>query len=438
MRLHARAIAGALTLTLLAPAASLAQSDRSPFADLFGRAPSREGREFTAIQFRTMAGAQVGETLRADFAEQAPLPDGLAGGADANLSLDYIRTRVQAQAHGRYSYQEYREEPAFGAPAIDTGLRLNVDATSRLAFQAGGGYVRSPFFRLMWQAPERDPSGSFGAERGAIVMMRNDTFEANAGVTAKYTRRSSLSAQVFQRETRFDQFPQHTYSARGFRGQWKRQMSRNLALRAVYGREELRPEGDNLDRRIINELIDVGVDYARSMSLARRTSLSFATQTSMLRQNDGTRKFRVNGNINLERYFGRTWRYNIGADRNTEFLPGFRAPVFTERARTSLSGFLSQRIILTANADAGQGQVAFFDERKFQSYSGDVRLVFAATRHLGVFAQYGYYQYRMPADPSSISTGLPLIPRLSRQAVAIGIQAWIPIVDKEKVPSDTR
>ena len=428
-----RAICGALALAVIVPAAAGAQQQRNPFAELFGRAPDRSGREFTAVQFRTTTGVQLAQTLESNFPEASEIPEGPVAGGDASLDFAYVRSRMQGSIFSRYSYQEYLREPSVGVPAYDGGFRVNVDATTRLSFQAGARYAHSPYYRLQWMAPGAGipmPPPDYAA----IFMTENDTAEATAGVTSRYTRKSSLNFQVFANESRFDNQPQHDFSARGFRGRWRRQMTRDLAIHAGYGREELFPRINGVRTPWVKELIDIGVDYAKSLEVARRTNLSFSTQTTVLQENSGPRRLRLNGSILLERYFKRTWVAQLNARRDTEFLPGFQAPVFTERASFSVNGFLATRLILNLSADGGQGEVAFYDARKFISYNGGARLTFAMTRHVGVFTQYVYYQFQNPPDPTFLSVA----PRMARQGFSIGLTAWVPLLDREKVISDTR
>ena len=429
---RARAVCGALALALLTPVAAAAQPP-NPFADLFGRAPARSGQEFTAVQFRTTAGAQVGQTIRADFDQADAVPEGAAGGADASLLGQYLRDRVQAIGNGRYSYQEFRTPPAFGAPAFDVGGRVNYEVTTRLSVQGGGQYVRSPFFQAMWLAPEFEgPPAS--PVNSAILLMANDTFELNAGAISQYSQRSSLSLSGFARETRFTALANQRDQIRGGRAMWKRQMSRAFALHAGYGRDQLQQSRGGVDERYVNELIDLGVDFAKSLTMARRTTLGFVTETSVVREGGGPRHYRLNGTVAFEHHFLRTWVTQLAAKRATEFLPGFRGPVFTERGRAALAGYFSKRVLMNVNAEGGQGAVGVNDQRQFMSYTGNAKITYGITRHIGVFTQYVYYNYQMPPDPFALVT----VPHLSRQAVSVGVQTWVSLIDKKKVPRDPR
>lgn len=428
-----RALSGAIVLALCVPAVAAAQPPRNPFAELFGRTPNREGKEFTSVYLRSQIGAQWGETLREDVSLPDAVPPGFAAGGDVALVGDLIRDRYQVRAQGRYSYQEFRQTPAFGAPAMDASLGANVKITTRLNAEAGAHFARSPFYQLAWFAPSA--SGVLQPlDRAAILLMENDTVDASAGIVSNYTRRSSISLLGFARETKFDQMPDNDFTSVGGRARWNRQMSKNLSIHAGYGMEELRigtPDGAS---KIRNELLDIGVDFARGFEIMRRTTFSFGTDTSMTRENNGPRHVRVNGHVLLERGFARTWLAQISARRSTEFQPGFRSAIFADRGEVSLAGYVSKRLILNLHAGGGQGQVGTSDPRKFISYQGDARLTFAVTRHLGVFTQYVYYHYQSPPDPRAML----ILPKVARQAVSVGVQTWFSLIDKERVPSDSR
>jgi hypothetical protein len=429
-----RAWCGAVVFATLVPVVAAAQTPRNPFADLFGRGRDGSG-EFTSVQVRTTAGAQIGQTLDSDFDRADEIPEGLAAGADVSLAAEYMRSRFQATGQGRYSYQEYRQEPAFGAPAFDTGGRMSYQATSRVSLQAGGHFARSPFFRLMWLRPEMFGTSSPNGDNAAILMLGNDSAVANAGMSVKLTKRSTVSAEGFTRQTTFDDASVDRFNSRGARGLFRHQISRSLALRAGYGREETRQAfASGGDERFVNEILDAGVDFSKSLSMGRRTTFAFATETSMVRENGGPRHFRLNGNVGLERRFLRTWVSRLSARRATEFMPGFRGPVFTESAHGSLDGYLTKRLLFNANGEGGRGEVGVGDAREFISYTGATSLTFAVTRHFGVFGQYSYAHYQMPPDPLALVT----VPRFARQAVSVGVKTWVSIIDKEKVARDSR
>jgi hypothetical protein len=273
-------------------------------------------------------------------------------------------------------------------------------------------------------------------------MQSNDTAEGNAGFIAEIGRRTTLDASGFTRRTRFAGAPLADFTSAGGRAVLKRQLTRSLALRAGYQREELRGAAGAPDDRYLNEIIDVGVDFARAFSMGRRTSLAFATETSMVRPEYGGREFRLNGTAAFESRFLRTWITQLSARRGTEFVPGFKGPVYTDRGGASLAGYFTKRLLFQAHGEGGRGAVGVSgrvgvprgDARRFNSYSADASLTLAVTRHFGVFTQYYFYNYQMPPDPLALVT----VQHLSRQTVSIGVKTWVSIIDKEKVPRDPR
>ena len=445
-----------------APAA--AQTARNPFADLFGRAPGQGSTERTSVHVRTTAGVQMGQTLRADFEQQDVVPEGLAAGGDATLAAELVRERVQFVGQTRYSYQEFRKAPAFGAPAFDAGGRVNFDVTTRFSLQGGAQYMRSPFFRMLWLPPQIYGSSFPAAADGtAILLTRNDTTEANGGFIWELGPRTSFSASGSARQTRFEGMPDHDFNTVNARGMLRRQISRSLGLHAGYSREELRtvpvattpamaaPETVAIEtvapnrpsEVFVNEIIDVGVDFAKSFSMGRRTTFAFGTETSFVRHEHTGRQFRLNGSATFERRFLRTWVTQLAALRATEFVPGFKAPLFTERGKAEIAGYLTKRLLLNAGGEGGRGEVGLGiggrevapgEVRKVTTYSGNASLTFGLTRHVGVFTQYVYYYYQMPRDPRALVT----VQHLSRQAVSIGVKTWISLIDKVQVPRDPR
>ena len=436
-----RAWCAVLALTLV-PVVAGAQTARNPFADLFGRAPSETGAEVTSLQWRTTSGEQIGQTLRADFEQMDAVPEGLAGSADTSLMARHQSERLQVFGQGRYSYQEFRQEQAFGAPGFDANGNINFKATTRLALYGSGHFARSPFFRLVWLAPEMfGPSPATGPG-SAILMQRNDTSEGTAGFTAQVGRRTTVDVRGFARQTRFDNAPLSDLSSVGGHGVLKRQLTRTLSLRVGYLREELRGVSGAPSDRYINEMIDAGVDFARSFSMGRRSMLTFATETSMVRPNGGEREYRLNGNAAFESRFRRTWIAQLSARRGTEFIPGFIGPVYTDRGGADLAGYLTKRLLFQAHGEGGRGalfvdrslRVADQDVRRFTSYAANASLTLAMNRNIAVFTQYHYYNYQMPPDPLALVT----VQHLSRQAVSIGVKTWVSIIDKEKVQRDPR
>ena len=421
---------------LAAPTAAAAQSLAGPFGGLFGRTPERTHKEYTALDFRTAVGGQYDAAILDDSTPVDLAPrNGSTAGVNGGLSFDHRSDRLRFDAYGSATYQQFFRNPDFGATSYDGGGLMNARGSTRLSLDASATYSRSPFYHVLpamsgaLPVPEvLVPSDPFAARR-----LDNHTAEGMVGFTSPYTKRSTLSGSVSLRSTRFFNQPDDDFELWAVRGMWTRKMTRDVAARIGYGREEIQ-QSAAADTRFIHEVFDIGVDLAREISIARRTAFSFTTQTSMIRETGGERRYRLNGGVSLTRGFRRTWAASIAATRNTEFLPGFLEPVFTDGASASLSGMFSDRLEWTAAVGASRGEVGFEGLGDFVSYTGTSRLSAALTRRLGLYAEYAYYHYDLPPG----STTILLLPQQSRQSVSVGFSAYVPLFTRVREPRDTR
>lgn len=420
---------------LLVPAAAGAQGLAGPFGGLFGRTPERTNKAFTAIEFRSAVGGQYDDALVDDSTPAGLTPkSGSTGGANAGLGFEQRSDRLRLSAYGSGTHQRFYRTPAFGATSYDAGGLVLAKMSTRLSLEGSGTYRRSPFYHLL-------PAASGGLPQPEVLVpgdpfaagqLANDTAEGTIGFSSPYTRRSTLSASVSRRATRFFNQPLNNFELWGAKGMWTRKLTRDLAARIGYGREEIQQAV--VGGHFIHEVFDVGIDLARELSLARRTALTFTTQTSVIRETGGERRYRLNGGLGVTRMFRRTWAATVSATRNTEFLPGFLEPIFSDGVSGKVSGMFADRIEWSAALGASRGQVGFEALDDFVTYTGSSRLSAGVTRHLGVYAEYSYYHYDLPPG----STAIVLLPQMSRQSVSVGLSAYVPIFTKVRQPRDPR
>jgi hypothetical protein len=418
---------------LLLPTAAFAQGNPGPFGGLFGRTPERTGSEFTAIDFRNAFAAQYEDALRVDDAiPEDELPQsGYTSGVNTGLVFERASDRLLFKAHGGATYQEYYRQPVFGATSYDAGVMVRGKPATRLQVHGQAAFVRSPFFRLI---PASNPADSVVVVPGDAFVARlltHETYNVGGGFTSQYSKRSSLSVTAMQRETRFGGADPNTFSLVGMEARWNRQLNRSFGVHAGYGRERIR-QSALPDASFIYELIDVGIDFNRQLSLSRRTSLAFTTETAAVKRPLTGRRYRLNGHASLTKHFARTWRASAGVTRNTEFIPGFFEPLFTDAVNAMFSGMLSMRAEWQTTFSAGKGRFGFDNDGRYTTSHMTSRLNWALTRHLGIYGQYSVYYYKLPPTP----TGFVLPNQLSRQAFAVGLNTWIPILNKVRAPRD--
>ncbi len=424
---------------LVMPAAVFAQSNPGPFGGLFGRTPERIGRDYTALDFRSSGAVQLNDALL--MPEGLPLEGvpqrGTSSGVSASLMFDRASDRLRLNARAGGSYQESYRDPILGATGIETSATVAATVTTRLTVDAAAGYRYSPFFQTepLLAASTLDPAVPVPGSSYAMRALDHESFDVRAGFTSHYSKRSTLSASVSRRETWFDD-PRDNYESTGGAVRWGRRMSRDVTVRLGYSRDQVRthalPDADN---DFVHETLDVGVDFSRELPIGPRTSIDFETNTGMVKESGGPRHFRLDGSVGVTKYFHRTWHASARFARDTDFLPGFVEPLFSDSLSASIGGMVSKRSEWHAVVGAGRGRFGFSQPRQdFLNADATTRLVLGLTRHLGAFGQYTYYFYDMATGAAVV----PVVSKMSRQTIVVGLTAWAPIINRVRTESDTR
>jgi hypothetical protein len=432
--------AAGVAVLLLLPTAAFAQGNPGPFGGLFGRTPERIGKEYRVFDLRTSTTAQYEDAL---LDRDLPRDNRIASGSIASVNVggmfEQQSTRLSLRLRSSGTYQQYLQSPFVGGTTIDSGAAVNVRVATRLTLDGAINHLYTPYFQFHRNFFTLLPTGVLAPPASPYVatVVESNTLDAVGGFTSYYSKRSTLSLSLMKRETRFTRRPDANISVNGMRGQWARQLNRDFRMRLGYGREHIH-EAARPDAEFVHEFIDVGVDFERPLSLTRRTTLAFSTETSMVRKPGESRHYRLNGRVLLSSWLRRTWLGSINASRTTEFLPGYIEPLFSDNVGGALTGLLSQRLEMIVSAAVGKGKfgtdASVFENPRFTIANATTQLNFAFTRHLGVFGQHAFYYFKMPPGASSVAP----LDRLSRQTFIAGITAWIPMLTQEIETRDPR
>jgi hypothetical protein len=182
---------------------------------------------------------------------------------------------------------------------------------------------------------------------------------------------------------------------------------------------------------LTSDRFNVGLDYGSALSFSRRTTLAFTTSTEALRYGNQT-NYRVDGSATLTRGFARTWSASLSYLRATDFRPGFYQPLLSDSVNAEIGGLVARHVQWVSGVGASYGTVGFTGSHIFSTYTATSSIDVAIRRSLGVFGQYGFYAYHMPAG----SAAFELAPRLSQHSVTVGLSVWAPIIRNLKVPRD--
>lgn len=420
---------------LLMPSAAFAQGNPGnpgPFGGLFGRHPERTGGEFTAVDFRNSWAAQYDDAV---FEDESLGPDevpqsGYTAGVNAGLVFERQSDRLRFLAQGGATYQEFYRQPTFGATTYDGAVRFNARPMTRLEIDAQAQYMRSPFYRL-------GPGNSIASpivvpgDVNIVRTLTNDSYQLGGGFTSRYSKSSTLQFHAFQRQTHFAGSPGAAFDVVGVQGRWRRQLNRSLGVHAAYGQERIKQELTPASKYTY-EIIDIGIDVNRQFSVWRRTSIDMTAETAAVRKPTTGRSYRLNGRASITKHFAKTWRASAGYSRNTEFVPGFIEPLFTDGVNGMIGGMLSPRSEWTTTVSANKGNFGFDDDSPYATVQTTARLSWALTRRLGIYGQYALYHYDVPRSAAAF----PVPSQVSRQAFTVGFNTWIPIFNKVRAPRD--
>lgn len=430
-----------LAAALLMPAGARAQGNPGPYGKLFGRAPAASaGQEQTTVEVRSSIGANYDSVLLAPEGSPSDAPEqsGVQGSGSAVLSVAHRTSAFTLNLSGGGGRGEYFTQPSsYGTTQYFANAQVRAKLSTRFDAEASAVYAHSPsyqFFSDFGRGPVGPTSTSdlgnalWPYSPYAAQMLENESLDANLGLTTQITKQSTLLLSAYQRQTRFAEQPDDDVVLSGYRATWQLQVRRGLGVHAGFGQEQFDvrgPERQDYD----SALIDVGVDFNRSFSVARRTTLSFNTSTSVIKYDDTSNgEFFLNGGVNLSKNFRRTWQVSAQASRGTSFVPGFSEPLYADTVGASLGGMFSTRLEFMTAVTGARGESSFSNISGFGSVAATSRLTFALGKHVAAYGSYFAYWYDVPVNAFTLS-----VPgRMARQVVSGGLRFYVPVYEKKR------
>lgn len=423
-----------IALALTSPAA--AQRAAGPNAGVLGTTDDQNSR-----QTLTFRGSFFGawDDIISDSEDPAVdnrfLQSGLAGGVQGGLAHARRTGRTRWLSSADTSLRIYGADDDAVAATFAGRTDLNTDLNSRVSLSVAGALSYSPFYELAPSYGAQSQSvGSFGGGFGvATAAERNVSTDGSAGITVRLSRRDTFEASGNVRHWDFLDQPESTVTSYGGRGRYRHALTGSIGVYAGFGREEARYEiADSSDA--VSDTIDVGIDYGDTLEFSRRTAVSFTFSTSFVEWDDDTH-FRVNGSAALTRAFGRSGSGLLQYQRETAYAGGFRDPLLTDTFSGAFSNQIGRDGSWSVHAGYVRGEVGFASEAsRFDTFDAGGRVTRALTRHLGIFGDYSYYRYEVPAG----STVFTFLPKFSRQTVSAGLTLWAPIINDARPPRETR
>ncbi len=423
--------------------AQMAANPAPLFRGLFGGAAPVDARgnmlDFNASGF-------VGYVQDIVPAGQPSLPSSSFQGANASLNFQRQWEHATVGAFGNAGTGYYNDAPSDQSPWInrwDVGARAGFDRriARHTTFSADGSVGYSPYYGFgnigqgifngtgnIQQIPGLDYT---------VAKQPTLNYAGHVGVTQALSARSSLEGYYTTSNVAFlgdttEGFGEQRTQIVG--GRYRYSINRYVSARAGYG--YLRSVYGGIDTEpVISHLIDVGVDggYGREYQIARRTTFSFDTRSSIFVADQGstqdgfhpTTQFFLGGSVALAHRWGRTWRADARYDRTGGFVDGFRDPVFSNTSSASVRGLPLPRLDFTASVSHAFGNVGFGSTANgFSTTTSTAQLRYALFRNLAAYGQYFYYRYHFDAGVVLPGTVPPM---LDRQGGSVGLTLWLPL-----------
>ena len=469
----ARLVLGALACAALAlPAPAAAQGrggdgrqDRPerPFRGLFGAAPS-DGSSGTTLSFTGALTGGYDDNIVSDQPNLDPrvAVGGVVYNGNAGLIFSHSTTRTSVGLNLNASKRYFPANTDLNAASYGAGIGFerHLNRRTRMTLSQNAAYVPYYQFSLF---PGLGPPGLGDTVPSnldyAVTPQKSWILNSSAELSRELGRRSSIRAFYgygYQNTTSPPVTPVTpsvptgpvvgpivgpivepplapveqpvsdliTHTA-GF--QFRRSFTRNAGLRLGYSYRAGGYQYQSASDDVAAHNIDVGIDYARSLSIFRRTTFSFATGSSIVQVGD-ERFFRVIGDANLNHQITRSWTARLSYNRGVGYVGGFNEPFFTDGLTTAVGGFIGRRLNLNltgayVNGDMGVGAAGGNGVR---TYSANFTAQYAFLQILA--ADFSAYSYKYDFDDPTIALPGGLPGQLERTGIRAGISLWLPLL----------
>jgi opacity protein-like surface antigen len=204
-------------------------------------------------------------------------------------------------------------------------------------------------------------------------------------------------------------------------------IGRGLGARVGYGYGESISKGGRAGVPLHN--LDLGVDFNRSLSFSRRTTLSFSTGSSAVTV-DGDTQFGLIGSAALVREIGRTWSASLQYGRTVQIVETWQQPLFVDGLSVEFGGLMTRRLQFYSSVRGSLGHVGLgTSDNRVETYSGAAGLGYAFNRSLKVSADYLYYRYDMGRAAAVLPQAFS---QLNQQSARVTLSVWAPILTRTR------
>jgi hypothetical protein len=271
-------------------------------------------------------------------------------------------------------------------------------------------------------------------------------YDTTASASYSITRRGSIEGLASYRYSDFGDVEGTRVEAlrsSSVGGRFRQGLSRYASLRLGYVYRKGEYGFSRTSSSTVLHEIDVGVDYARALSLTRNTSIDFSSGSTLVNmptldlsidgRQESRLEFRLVAAAGVSHEMGRTWRARVGYDREVGFAEAFAQPVYADSVNVSLSGFFSRRVDLNVTGGFTSGEVGLGSTSRlsqapdsvFRTWNLTARSRYAMGSMWALYGQFLYYSQDL-GSAVIVPTGVPSV--LERQTIQGGLTFWFPLM----------
>jgi hypothetical protein len=416
---------------------------RRPFRGLFGA----DGHTTAAPQELTFTGSLAGAyDDNIALAVSGGLPDPTLARVgmytDGNAGFEFAsrarRSSFAAMGTTAFSYYPTYDDTVIASYAGGFGFaaplggRGTLQASQTVAYSPFYSFTVVPALPALLQSDVTLPELGRELEIGDFSTL---VYETSVDVTHALSRRVAF---VGSYTLRGSDLANESSDLRHQRigGSIRRSLSPGLALRLGYEYRRGRYAVTSTDVAQLHD-VDTGVNYGRSLSISRRTTLAFDTGSSILLRrreeapggSDPPQDLRyvfLSGKMSLQHELGRTWTAGLSLHRDLQYVEGFAEPFLSNAMTGGVSGHLNRRADVAVSGSYSKGLVGVsLANSDFSTTAVTSRARLAFTRHVAGYVEYFYYRYDFG---TGVTIPAGIAREMNRQGGRLGVTTWLPVM----------
>ena len=434
-------VAASLVVVGAGPAYSQGTAPRRPASGgLFGATRSDvAGADKLNFAFELASGVEsevppeVGSRLQRRVETGGGFTSLFTASSDYALNTHRLQLAGNASTAFRYTQSLDRLDPLSHGAGL--GLQVQLPWRGSLQIEQSAAYSPSYLYQLFPTAlpPSLGTSIPTNPEYH-LDRIPSYAYRTNAALSFGLSRSTKLSANGDYNRTNFAEraAARPDYESSGMGANVSHRVSRAGGFDVGY---QYRTAAMDLDGWTIEHRPTIGVTYSPALSGTRRLNMRLTVGPAWVQRplsgpeqvtDDpdpiSPRFNQLYADASVTYPFRPNWRAGVSYRRTTEYLAPLSEPVLSDSGSAELSGLITRRVDLSAQAGYASAASYSADGENLDTYTAAIQLRYAVKRFLAVYSEYVFYYYDLRAH----ARVFPDLPRVFEQHSArVGISLFV-------------